>query len=424
MSKGSRRVWYVVGVLVLGVVILEVGARVLGGPAGGRSIYREMSREFEQLRQLRQDLRSCGEAGAKYYEYFLFSAPPCATATVNVSDFYSSRQTPASAQADRAELIVWIFGGSTLQEHQTTDERSIANAIAETMAAAGIRVRVENFGVPTFQSLLELIKFMTLAARAPADRLPDVVVFYDGYNDANHGFYFGAGNIQNDLSAKLAALVEQKSGTLFLYGASLGLADHSAFWRAHVHRRLERALFRDPDPQPDEANLRRAIEIYVRNTEIADGICAAIEARCFFVLQPLIATKTPLGPIEEQAIAELRPSLIEFARSFYALAGAEMQGSAGFIDASTVLNDHPEDVFFDLGHVSAFGVPVVGEFIATAILARLKGVAAPAGGAEGAVDAPAVVQRRPAEPCLEVARRAPGHAPRARTAFPLPSGTW
>ena len=111
---------------------------MLRGPAGGCSLYREMSQEFAQLRQLRQDLRTCGEAGAKYYEYFLFSAPPCATATVNVSDFFSSRQTPASAPADRADLIVWIFGGSTLQEHQTTDERSIANAIAKTMAAAGI----------------------------------------------------------------------------------------------------------------------------------------------------------------------------------------------------------------------------------------------------------------------------------------------
>ena len=138
-------------------------------------------------------------------------------------------------------------------------------------------------------------------------------------------------------------------------------------------------MFRDPDLRPDEANLRRAVEIYVRNTEIANGICAAIEARCFFVLQPLIATKTPFGAIEEQAIAELRPSLIEFARSFYALAVAEMGGSGGFIDASAVLNNHAEDVFFDLGHVSAFGVPVVGEFIAMAILARLKADAAPAG---------------------------------------------
>jgi hypothetical protein len=74
----------------------------------------------------------------------------------------------------------------------------------------------------------------------------------------------------------------------------------------------------------------------------------------------------------------------------------ERAGSAELIDASAVLNDHPEDVFYDLGHVSAFGVPVVGELIATAILARLREDAAPAGVAEGAVDSQTVVQRRPA----------------------------
>ena len=395
MGKAGRRFLGILGMLVLGVMVLEVGTRLVGGPKGGRSIYREISRDFAELKQLRRDASRCGEAGTRYYEYFLFSAPPCETATVGVSEFFSSRRTPASRPADQADLVVWTFGGSTMQEHQTTDERSIANVIASTMAAAGIGARVENFGVPTFQSSLEVIKFMTLAARAPADRLPDVVVFYNGYNDANHGFYFGAGNMQNDLSAKLAALVEQKSGTLFLYGASLGLTDYSAFWRTHVRRRLERALFRDPDPQPDEANLRRAVEIYLRNTRIARGICAAIAARCFFVLQPLIATKTPLGPVEAQVIADMRPALIEFARRFYELAGEQMHGSAGFIDASAVLNGHPGDVFYDLGHVSAFGVPAVGEFIAAAILERLREDAAPAGVAEGGAGIQTLVQRRP-----------------------------
>jgi hypothetical protein len=281
----------------------------------------------DEFGQFAPDVSQCAGLGAKYYEYFLFSWKPCATATVNVSDFFSSRRTPASQPANRADLIVWTFGGSTMQEFETTDERSTANAIAKTMAAAGVGARIENFGAPTFQSSLELVKFMTLAARVPADRLPGVVVFYDGYNDANPGYYFGAGNMQNDLSAKLAALVEHKSGTVSLYGVSMGLAAHSEFWKTHIHKRLEHALFHDPDPQPDQANLRRAVDIYLRNTQIAGGVCAAIGARCFFVLQPLIATKTPLGPGETQVIAAMKPSLLEFARSFYALTRAAMQAT-------------------------------------------------------------------------------------------------
>jgi hypothetical protein len=109
------------------------------------------------------------------------------------------------------------------------------------------------------------------------------------------------------------------------------------------------------------------------------------------VLQPLIATKTPLGPGETQVIAAMKPSLIEFARSFYALTRAAMQGNPAFIDASAVLNDHSEDVFHDLGHVSVYGVPAVGEFIAGEILARLRdGV--PAGAVAGSTAAPHTIR--------------------------------
>ncbi len=372
MGRWSRRFLYVVGVLALAAATLELGTRLLREPQGEPSISREASQGSDEFGQFRRDVSQCAALGVKYYEYFLFSWAPCATATVNVSDYYSSRRTPASEPADRADLIVWTFGGSTMQDFETTDARSIANVIARTLVTVGVSVRVENFGAPTFQSSLELVKFVTLAARVPPERLPGVVVFYDGYNDANHGYYFGAGSMQNDLSAKLAALIEHKSGTLSLYGISMGLAAHSAFWQTYVHKRLEHALFHDPDPQPDEANLRRAVDVYLRNTQIASGVCAAIGARCFFVLQPLIATKAPLGPGETQVIAAMKPSLIEFARRFYALTRAAMQGSPAFIDGSAVLNDHPEDVFHDLGHVSESGVPAVGEFIAGQILARLR----------------------------------------------------
>jgi hypothetical protein len=54
-------------------------------------------------------------------------------------------------------------------------------------------------------------------------------------------------------------------------------------------------------------------------------------------------------------------------------------------------------VFYDLGHVSAFGVPAVGELIGRAILPRLREDAAPAGAAERG-DLETAVQRRPASP--------------------------
>ena len=51
MGKAGRLSLWVLGVLALGALTLEVGTRLLGGPKGGRSIYREISRDFEQLKQ-------------------------------------------------------------------------------------------------------------------------------------------------------------------------------------------------------------------------------------------------------------------------------------------------------------------------------------------------------------------------------------
>lgn len=240
---------------------------------------------------------------------------------------------------------------------QTTDGRSIANLAAATMKASGLNVRVENFGVVSFQSSLELVKFTALIARVPEDRLLQMVICYDGFNDVNHGFYFSAGNMQNDLSSKLAALVERRSHILLVYAASQTLARYSAFWRRHGHPRFEKRLFHDPNPNHDQANLQQAVDIYIRNTRMADAVCAAIDARCFFVLQPLITSKTTHGPIEQEVLAEKRPGLLAFARNFCRQVVAELGSHPGFIDASAVLNGRSDDVSYDLGHVSACGVP-------------------------------------------------------------------
>src|SRR5262245_49476585 len=119
MGQGSKRFLYVIGVLVLAAATLELGARLLDGSRSDDSASRETREGSDEFRQFIRDVSECDSLGVKYYEYFLFSWAPCATATVNVSDFYSSRATPASRAADRADLIVWTFGGSTMQEFET-----------------------------------------------------------------------------------------------------------------------------------------------------------------------------------------------------------------------------------------------------------------------------------------------------------------
>ncbi len=95
------------------------------------------------------------------------------------------------------------------------------------------------------------------------------------------------------------------------------------------------------------------------------------------MLQPLLMTKTPLGPLEREALASLEahprfgPEGTRFVRAFYARATDELADDESFIDASHVLDGRRQDDFYDIGHVGAQTPPVIGEKIATMILARL-----------------------------------------------------
>ncbi len=366
--KKSYILLYLLLLVALSVATLEIGARVIVGESQPNPDYLAISEGFEDLDQLLLDRRECGKQKAKFFEYFIYSSPPCQTPTVNVRNYLSARATPSSQPGG---TVIWTFGGSTMKEWETTDQWTIANTIAEEMNASGLKVRVENFGVGSYQSSMELVKFVTLAARVPEEELPQIVVFYHGGNDANHGMHFGPGAIQNDLSQKLSHLVERRTGKLLLYAASLSLANGSVFWSAFVHPRLERALFKPTDPRYNEETLRRSVDIYLRNLNMVEGVCARINAECFFVLQPLIITKESLGEVEKKVVSGIRLQKRDFMREFYRRVKMAKQGDRQFIDATGVFNETESDVFYDFVHTSPFAGRVTGAFIANALVERL-----------------------------------------------------
>jgi hypothetical protein len=323
-----------------------------------------------QLLRDRHRLGGAGDGTLKYYDYDLYALAPISTETITFTEYHSARLTPASLPHQKAEMIVWTFGGSTMQNLETTDDLSIANTIAKVFISHGIKARVENFGVGAFQSTLELVKFSNLLARVlPAER-PKVAIFYDGFNDPYHAYTAGAGVMQHDLSRKLAALVEGRSGKLAIYSASTWVSRYSHFWQTYMHNRIQVALFlRDPPPRRDD-DLERSIAIYVNNIRMEDAICNVYSVRCFFVLQPLVVTKEPLGAKERDLLADL--AVVAFIRGFYKKAQDELCNKSNFIDASHVLNGRKSDDFFDLGHTGPLTSPVIGAAVADVILERLK----------------------------------------------------
>ena len=339
--------------------------------------YLEISKDYAQLNELISDIKSSPSA-PRYYDEFIYADAPRSRKYINFTDYYSARLTPASVPLSEAKEIVWTFGGSTMQNLETTDEMTIANTLAEEFNRALGPTHVKNFGTGSFYSSYELIKFQKLLREVPEPELPSIVIFYDGYNDANHSYQFGAGNMQRDLSLKLQALVERKNSVLAAYTISDWLSRHSRFWRKTGARFVQYGLFPPAISQGNDHNLEAAIRIYTSNVKMVKAICELFQIKCFFILQPLIVTKTPLTSLEQEVIHHMEqhpnfgPEGTLFIQKFYEGVRNLLGQDSQFIDASHILNNRTKSDFYDLGHTGVKTPPFIGKRIAEKVLNRIN----------------------------------------------------
>lgn len=301
-----------------------------------------------------------------YYDYWLYAFQPYTSATINISGFYSARLAPASAPAEAAALRVWMFGGSTLADMETADELTIANQAAVELARQGFPAEVLNFGMPGFASSLELLKFQDILRRTPENRRPQVVVFYDGYNDPYLGWVGRAGGLQPDLSAKLEMVVTRQTLRYLLHRLSDALGERWPLWHRTVgHRLAARAIRQD-------RNLDEVVQIYLDNVRMARAIAREFRIRPLFVLQPLLMTKQPRTEEEEKIFAAGGQALKSFVLEFYRQVRTALGPEADFLDLSGVLDGRDQTDFYDECHVRCGTGSVIGAAIGRHLAENLR----------------------------------------------------
>lgn len=90
------------------------------------------------------------------------------------------------SQDPKRNRIIWMFGGSTMRGATEFDDRTIPSFTAHYLNSrdTGQHYTVMNFGMNSFNSLLE-VKFLEKLL-IESDSKPDVIIFYDGANDAKY----------------------------------------------------------------------------------------------------------------------------------------------------------------------------------------------------------------------------------------------
>ncbi|HJR76030.1 MAG TPA: hypothetical protein VJ805_03620 [Nitrospiraceae bacterium] len=362
-----RFVWLLYGAYIIGILLLpEIGARVIAKltytpPAKSR--YLEISDRYPLLRQLISDWNALRFT---YHDYYVYSPAPASSQTVNFTEYFGARLTPDSASHESVKQVVWAFGGSTMQNLEADDRLTLANQIAVELNKANAGVSVYNFGAGGFQSSLEAIKFQDLLRRVPASQRPTTAIFYDGFNEAMYGYYFGAGAMQADLSMKMRDLVERRYPRLITYAVSELLSRYSVFWRDYIDQRISNTLYGNQE-FPHKRNMERTVSTYVLNVRMTAAICKNLGIRCLFLLQPLVATRSNPTEFEQGVLKSLDPEYIAFTRELYEKASEQLAKVEGFVDLSRVFDHDADSHFFDLGHTEPYAGIIVGKEIARLI---------------------------------------------------------
>lgn len=202
---------------------------------------------------------------------------------------------PTSNTCDQARRRnIWVFGGSTVFGTGAPDWETLPSYLSRDLNDAGTGcVVVSNFGVEGYVVMQELI---LLIEQLKAGRHPDVVIFYDGFNDAT---------LARNAPAPSSSHFEFDTIKARIEGSVFGRFD---FMERSYSMRVAHALlgyFRGDRSQPPvtESYTRVAapLDAFEANLQVANALGQAYHFKFYDFWQPaLLYGKKPLVPFEEQ----------------------------------------------------------------------------------------------------------------------------
>ncbi len=314
------------------------------------------------------------------------------------------------------EIRIFIFGGSSVagggpgHHGGTTISGRLERMIVEATLFPGRKVRVVNAGVGGWFSAQEL----SLFALDVVGYAPDMVIFFDGYNDRGQWFYdatykprlaeFRGLDYPNlheygySLTGGVAR-VRTFSGAL-LHAANLAaeyapLFHYSVVLARHVRRMAmgfeagtKEAYATTTDSDRDAVLTRLLTSLsdrninspvnYVDNLRSAAGIARAHGFPALLVLQPATAhgAKNVRSPLEQEWLAKAKTDLearatVEYFNRAQVAFAREAQSNdrfVRFVDMTGIFKDEKEPMWFDPIHYTVAG----NEAIARHLLAHAR----------------------------------------------------
>ena len=301
-------------------------------------------------------------------------------------DITGARRTVGNSSSEDA-LAIWVFGGSAVWGVGAPDDETIPSHMAALLnGTLGIDAKVRNLGRRGFVSTQEVIYLMR---ELQAGRRPDIVVFYNGVNDAAAVSLWpefpGAHVSFDTVRDRFESTGENVDIGWFARSTGLYKASRIVLDRVEGDPFERDGIIVYSDGDPDSApNYRwlaeRGIDLWLFNARVIDGLARTYGFIPLMAFQPgLWSTGKPLDPSEESLIA----SEMEYAGlSTLMTVRAEMaallddrlsnaQAPNSVVNMNDLFVDTPEPVYIDYVHVTGRGNEIASRRIVAELFERL-----------------------------------------------------
>ncbi len=294
-----------------------------------------------------EQLRAGGIDESQWSPYVYWRRAAMSGKYVNI-DADGHRKTWNPPDLPKRPIRVFMFGGSTTWGTGSRDEYTIPSQLSKILARQfGAKVEVVNFGEGGYVNTQELISFIKEIERG---NVPDIAIFYDGYNDVFSAFQNGVAGIPQNEINRVREFSLTKSGPRFylefvkrsnlflLFTEGVGYLRHVTN-REHWSRAYESRV---SNPSTERL-ITDLLTIYGNNTRVLHAVGHEYNVRVFSFWQPSVYTKPELTASEKGA-ADWDPVFGQFyGQTSAALTSSPVSKMDSFYNLDGIFNGHPRD---------------------------------------------------------------------------------
>jgi lysophospholipase L1-like esterase len=271
------------------------------------------------------------------------------------------RRTINPEDCQHPKTSMWVFGGSTVYGTGVPDWATLPSYLSRNLNRDGRAcVIVTNFGDESYVTTQELILLIEQLKRGGR---PDVVIFYDGFNDAHVGM---AAPDPWSAHYGLDIIKERAEGSF------RGRFDF--VHRLYTVRVIEaaRRLFRRRSKTLNDDELRArasaVVDNYEANQNIAEALGQVYRFRFYAFWQPMLFYgHKPLVEFERQIIQLDASSKARFDPRPVVAAyqeAARRAPAAAFVNLADIFDSVPEPIYTDEAHLGPHGNELAAHAIA------------------------------------------------------------